>query len=188
MVHRRLTWWIERYQILPQFQFGFRKRKSCLNNLSILTSTIYSGFLANAFTVVIFLDIKGAFDNVNSGILCSILRDPGLPWNLCKFIYNLTSNRSVFFKIFGSTLGPFCSFLGLPQGCILSPLLYTIYTLLIRKYIHANCNYLCFADDIALHVTSSNLQECLDIIESSVCDLSTYLLSLGQLPRKKLNW
>ena len=133
----------------------------------------------NGYTVVLFLDIKGVFDNVDPGILCIILRDLDLPWNVCKFIYNLTFNRSVFFKIFGETYGPFCSFLGLLQGCILSLLLYTIYTLLIRNYIHAKCNYLCFANDIALHVTSGNLQDSLNIIEFSLRDLSTYLLSLG---------
>ena len=96
MVHRRLTWWIERFEVLSPFQFGFRKRRSCLDNLSILTSSIYSGFLINGYTVVLFFDIKGAFDNVDPDILCIILRDLGLPWNVYKFIYNLTSNRSVF--------------------------------------------------------------------------------------------
>lgn len=50
------------------------------------------------FTAVLFLDMKSAFNNVNPGITCYILRDLSLPWNLYKCIYNLISIRSVFWS------------------------------------------------------------------------------------------
>lgn len=44
LIHSRIKWWIEKNKLLPSRQFGFRKRKSCHDNLGILLSDIYNGF------------------------------------------------------------------------------------------------------------------------------------------------
>lgn len=63
LIITRLSWWVEANNILPSTQFGFRKGKSCAF-LAILTTEIITGFAKNRSTTCIFLDIKGAFDNV----------------------------------------------------------------------------------------------------------------------------
>ena len=85
-----------------------------------------TAFSNNSFLVALFLDVKGAFDGVDSGLLAQALCDLGLPENVCKFFYNLTSSRSVYFNINGVVEGPFTSHRGLPQGCGSSPTLYNI--------------------------------------------------------------
>ena len=141
MIRRRLDWWLERYSYLPRFQFGFRKRKSCSDNLSIFTCSIYSGFISNAYTLALLLDVKGAFDGVDPGTLVHILRDLGLPWQICKFFYNLTSSRSVFFNVGGEIQGPFDALQGVPQGCCCSPSAYNIYTHQLPQHVDPNCKY-----------------------------------------------
>lgn len=45
LIFCRLDWWVEKEDLLPSFQFGFRKGKSCLNNLSLLATEIHTGFV-----------------------------------------------------------------------------------------------------------------------------------------------
>ena len=44
MIYFRLNWWLERKQLLAKSQFGFRREKSCTDNLSVFCSEIYNGF------------------------------------------------------------------------------------------------------------------------------------------------
>ena len=60
MIHCRLNFYIEHNNLLSSTQFGFRRNKSCLDCLALLTSCIHLGFNENKFGVVLFLDIKGA--------------------------------------------------------------------------------------------------------------------------------
>lgn len=50
--------WLERYQKLPSSQFGFRKYRSCLDNLSILTTEIHTSFTRGTATACLFLDLS----------------------------------------------------------------------------------------------------------------------------------
>lgn len=47
----RLIWWVESAAILPAFQFGFCRRRSCLDNLGVLTAEIQRGFIDRQFSV-----------------------------------------------------------------------------------------------------------------------------------------
>lgn len=155
--------WLESNLLLSSSQFGFRKARSCSDNLSMC----------------IFLDIFSAFDNVDPGILLHYLSDIGLPWSFCKFIYHLTSFRAISFKIAGQVLGPFHSYKGVPQGCILSPLLYILYTNQLENKLHPLSSCLQFADDVAIYSSSSSLDNCISSMQASLDNVSGYLLSRG---------
>jgi len=49
MLYKRLQWVVETRFLLPDFQFGFRNSRSCVDNLVVLTNRIYSSFLNNAY-------------------------------------------------------------------------------------------------------------------------------------------
>jgi len=78
MLYKRLQWVVETRFLLPDFQFGFRNSRSCVDNLVVLTNRIYSSFLNNAYTIAVSLDIAGAFDNVIPSILIQELRNEGV--------------------------------------------------------------------------------------------------------------
>lgn len=179
LIQTRLIQWLESHTMLSASQFGFRKSKSCLDNLSILTSEIYNVFASQQYTACIFVDVAGAFDNVDRGNLMLQLRDMGLPWSWCKFVFNLTSSRSLFFKIADKTLGLYFASKGVPQGCILSPLLYILYTNELDKHLHPRSNCVLFADDIAIFSRASHLPDCIVSIQSSLDAVSSYLKARG---------
>ena len=114
----RLSYYIENNCLLSPAQFGFRKKLSCLDCLSILIAEIYTAFMENKFIVVVPLDIKGAFDNVNPNILLQVLVNLNIPFKIRMFIFNLLTNRNLTFKCKNVLEGPYPALIGLPQSCI----------------------------------------------------------------------
>ena len=176
LLYFRMAQWLEKQGLLPASQFGFRKSRSCCDNLSILTTEIYTGFVENEYTSSIFLDISSAFDKVDPNILAHDLCDLGLPWTYCKFIFNLTSSRSVYFKIAGQTHRPFNSYKGVPEGCILSPLLYILYTRNLEYHLHPRSDCLQFADDVVIYSRSSTVTNPTASLQDSIERVSNYLI------------
>lgn len=98
LIFNRLYIWLETNNKLPNSQFGFRANRSCTDNLAILIANIHHKWNGNHLTGAIFVDIKGAFDNVLWDVLLDRLSAMGIPDSFLAFIYNLVSNRTVQFK------------------------------------------------------------------------------------------
>lgn len=125
------------------------------------------------------MDIQGAFDNVVPSILVTRLIELGLPRKICWFICQLTSFRNIQFVINGKISKQYVSYKGIPQGSILSPLLFNLYFSKCSSFLTRNCNIVQFADDIALFVRTANLVCSLRSLERSAGWVSDFLSSLG---------
>ena len=55
MVNSRLTWYLERHMVITEFQSGFRKRRSTVDNFVILETSIRDAFVGRKYLVFIFL-------------------------------------------------------------------------------------------------------------------------------------
>ena len=122
LIKNRLEWWCESQNILPPSQSGFRKGRSCTDNLTNLT---LQADHAIGRKKNYFLDVRGAFDNVNSDILLQKLANIGCSKNVAQFIKFLTHERTIHTDTLGENFRQTGK--GVPQGGILSPLLYLIY-------------------------------------------------------------
>ncbi|XP_076387356.1 uncharacterized protein LOC143264373 [Megachile rotundata] len=88
MVKLRLQWWCETSNILPDSQAGFRKARSCQDNIGSIILEANKSFMLDECTVVAFLDISAAFDSVHINTLIGKLADLGLAGNILHFISN----------------------------------------------------------------------------------------------------
>lgn len=98
MINNRLYWWLEFNNLIPISQFGFRKQKSCADNLFILHTNLLLGGkkrYSNAF-----LDVKSAYDHVLPDLLIAKLRDLSISPQARTFIYNVASFRRVSCRVF----------------------------------------------------------------------------------------
>lgn len=179
LISFRLTWWVEKTQLLPSRQFGFRNSKSCLDNIGILSTEIYNGFLKRHSISCVFLDIKGAFDHVIPNILISEVIGLGLPLNVCYCIYQLIYFRKNQFVINGTLSSPYYSYSGVPQDSILSLLLFNIYVAGCSAVIPRGCSIVQFMDDIAIYCSSPVLRRTLSMVEAACCRLSSFLFPRG---------
>lgn len=124
-----------------------------------------------------FLDVKGAFDGVIIDILLQKLASIGCPKNLVSFIKFLTSERFIHTNTTGDL--PRMVYKGVPQGGVLSPLLYVLYVSHIMNNIPKTLNVSQFADDIAIFCKFSSRKRATSIISNSIKKIDKNLRELG---------
>ena len=114
-----------RNELLREEQAGFRPGRGCIDHIFTLRQVLEHRYTFSQSTVVVFLDIKGAFDSVDRSTLVGLLsqtRDTDKYVKLLQAIYAQTSGRM---RAYGELSPPFDITSGVRQGCPLSPFLFT---------------------------------------------------------------
>ena len=177
IIKNKLQWWIEVKNILPKSQTGFRKGQSTTDNLSNLILNVDEGFRKKRDTLAAFLDVKGAFDNVNIQILLEKLASIGCPSNIIKFVKFITFERIIHTVSLSRDYR--LVYKGVPQGGVLSPLLYNIYVSQITDNLPKSIVISQFADDIAIYCNKFNDQKSKKILEKTISTVHDNLYELG---------
>ena len=176
LLKNKFQFWLERENILPKSQSGFRRGQCTVDNLTNLLLTAEESFSLKKDLHAAFLDVTGAFDNVIIEVLLERLASIGCPSRFVNFIKFLTYERTIFTNDTGESFRK--AYRGVPQGGVLSPLLYCIYVSNILDDIPKSVQVSQFADDIALYCNRSTttkskrlLEKTIDIVHDNLCDL-----------------
>ena len=104
-------------------------------------------------SALILLDSSAAFDTVDHTILLKRLRDIiGLQGNALKWCQSYLQNRPQHVRIGNSTSDPVVHDFSVPQGSVLGPLWFTVYTYPVHSIILKHkLNYHVYADDTQLY-------------------------------------
>jgi hypothetical protein len=139
--------------ILPTEQYGFRQKRSTTHQLNRIVNYIKRKYTINkSSTGMILLDIERAFDRVwHNGLLFKMI-NYNFPLYLTKIISSFLENRSFYVKLCNSSSQSKSMPFGLPQGAVLSPTLYNVFTADIPK--SENCEIALFADDTSFFISS----------------------------------
>jgi Reverse transcriptase (RNA-dependent DNA polymerase)/Endonuclease-reverse transcriptase len=132
--------------LIPNTQFGFRQFHSCPQQLHRVVDYILDSYEEKKVCLGLFLDTEKAFDKVwHDGLLYKLKNH--LPDTYYKLILSYLKNRTYSVKI-GNTLSKSNLIKsGVPQGSVLGPFLYIIYT---NDFPHSeNIKMAHFADDVA---------------------------------------
>lgn len=170
LILNRLLNFVEEQNILLPEQFGFRKEHSTTHQLVRVMNTIKRNRAVSKSTAMAFLDIEKAFDNVwHDGLVYKLCR-LNFPNYLIKIIRNYLQQRSFRVSLQGCLSNTFIIPAGVPQGSLLGPLLYSIYTSDIPR-LGSDSEFFLFADDTAVAVKgrmpreiTNKLQRCLDTL------------------------
>ena len=103
---KRLRWYEQKNNILPEFIYGFRKGTGTEDLLNDLTLKIRKERERKKYVILINVDIAAAYDNVSIKILRAKLKKMGIPY--WEWISNYLTNRKImvsciyFLKSFGN--------------------------------------------------------------------------------------
>ena len=156
IVKTRLQEFVEEHKLYPDHQFGFRPEHDTTAQLVRVVDHIAVGFNAMQHTVGVFLDIEKAFDRVWHPGLIVKLNQLHFPDCYVHLLHNFLQNRTFTVRSSGTTSESHPITAGVPQGSVLSPLLYVIYTADLP--IARACTIATFADDTALFSSNKNIR------------------------------
>ncbi|KAK9722052.1 Reverse transcriptase (RNA-dependent DNA polymerase) [Popillia japonica] len=176
LIRNRTELWCEHHLILDSHQFGLRRSRSTLDNLTILTSDILKTF-AKEEVLCAFLDISAAYDNVLIPVLSEDLIRFKIPRALINSIIQLMSEKVLCLKphpCYRTT------FRRLPQGSNLSLLLYNI---CIHgwpaAFLKDQVSCLQYVGNIVLYISGSDSEEIVEEMYNGLKKLGEWLDSRG---------
>jgi hypothetical protein len=132
------------FPLQTPFQAGFTPRTSTIHQIARLTDQIHLDKAHDRLTTAAFLDIDKAFDKVWHLGLINKLIEAEFPSYLIKMIHSFLENRTFHISHNNFTSQTYAIKAGVPQGAVLSPTPYNIYTNDIpttpntKRYLFAN--------------------------------------------------
>ena len=174
IMYSRLEQFLQKYKILFQYQFGFRKGHSAYMALLILMDKITKSLENGEFVIGIFLDFSKAFDTVNHGILLQKLEHYGVRGNALSWFESYLKNRSQYVTYNGQASDIRHISCGVPQGSILGPLLFLIYINDLYKVCEKLFAIL-FADDTNLFLSGNDLVPMQNTVNLELIKISKWL-------------
>ncbi|KAI3374481.1 hypothetical protein L3Q82_006306 [Scortum barcoo] len=132
------------------YQFAYRENRSTEDAVSIALHTALTHLqLPNTYVRMLFVDFSSAFNTVIPDKLILKLHNLGLPSSLCHWIRDFLTNWPLVVRIWDITSSTLVLSTGTPQGCVLSPALFTLFTSDCSA-IHSTNTIVKFADDTTI--------------------------------------
>ena len=122
-----------------------------------------------------FVDLSAAYDTVNHRLLIQKLYNTTLDSQLCRVIQNLLSDRRFYVELNNERSRWRIQKNGLPQGSVLSPTLFNIYT--NDQPILDGTRSFIYADDLCVTAQYPTFQEVEQQIEEALGELTHYYRS-----------
>ena len=157
LIHRRLVAELEGRSYFAPYQFGFRKGYSTTDAIHFLLTSIQDTIRRQRAgdgiqCPVLFLDIQKAFDRVDHAILLDRVKAAGITGRAWLWLHSFLSQRRMRCVDASEHSAWQQVEYGVPQGCVLSPLLFLIFINQLQHDILADpaCSHVApafYADD-----------------------------------------
>ncbi|MEW8546755.1 MAG: reverse transcriptase family protein, partial [Candidatus Thiodiazotropha sp.] len=181
ILNERIKLWADSNQMIDEAQAGFRKGYSAIDNLFCLQAMAQK-YLSkkNGRFYCLFVDFSKAFDTIDHAKLLTCLADRGVGGKLLKVLKSMYCKLRSCVQNNGRYTDFFTCNVGTRQGCILSPVLFSLFINELITDIKSKCSNgifitqdisdiyaLLYADDIANCAdTVISLQSQLNLVES----------------------
>ena len=169
----RLIKFIHQHSILVPHQYGFRSGRSTIDAVFKLVEYIYSALEEKNSAITVSIDLRKAFDTLNHEILLSKLNHYGIRGIPNQLLRSYLSDRMQRVKI-GDVYSTWKEVnIGVPQGGIISPLLFLLYINDLSNVSH-ELNCILFADDTTIYQADSKLDQLCTNISNNLCKISEW--------------
>ena len=141
---------------LDPYQFAYKEGRNVEDACIILINNILKHLEEKrTYARLLFIDFSSAFNTIQPHIMVRKLLDIDVNVHIVAWVLDFLTNRAQYVKVNHTHSDPLTLNTGAPQGCVLSPTLYTIYTNEYRSN-NANTRLIKFADDSVIQGLMSN--------------------------------
>ena len=122
--------------------------------------------------ILIMLDLSAAFDTVDHGLLLHDLKSIGIKGNALKWFESYLSNRYITVVISNEKSEMRRLNMGVPQGSVLGPILFNIYTTELSRILEKhNVEFKLYADDTQFYFSVTDTQDILNKVDRIMTDI-----------------
>ena len=157
-MYKRINIFLEQNNIIYPSQYGFRKKHSTIHAILEFINDTIGAIESKNSTLSVFLDLSKAFDTINHDILLQKMEFYGIRGIAHDWMKSYLSNRSQFVRHQNCSSNKMSTTCGIPQGSVLGPLLFIIYTNDLPDCLSRSKRVL-FADDTTVYLSSKNTNE-----------------------------
>jgi len=178
MVTDRLTWFINKHQIIKPSHAGFRKHFSTSDPVIRLKNEISHVINEGHITVAIFIDFTKAFDLLwIDGLLLKMMQ-LNIKGNIFHWIKNFLSNRTYKVKINETFSKSYATENGTPQGSVISPLLFLI---MLHDFPNLSkyTSDAFFADDCTIWRSGTNIEQIVYHLQQDLNNIAAWCSKWG---------
>ena len=165
IVADQLTYYSERFNLLPSYHFGGRPGRSTTDAVHLLIHNIKSAWRKGNVTSVLFLDVEGAFPNAMPRKLVHNLRKRQIPRRFVNFVEGMLDGRNTYLRFDDHKSDTIEIDNGIGQGDPLSMILYQFYNADILDIpVSGNESALAYVDDALILASAPDFEATHDII------------------------
>jgi hypothetical protein len=189
VVSVRLDTHLEEYGLHDGFQSAYRKGHSTESALLRVQCDIMEALDQGSVVILVMLDLSAAFDTIDHDLLLHRLQHSfGITSKALDWFRSYFTSRTQRVAVGNITSSPKGLQYGVPQGSVLGPKVYCMYTKPVTNIIQQhNFSYHCYADDLEGYIAikpsdnwdipSSRVQNCVSEVKSW---MDNNLLKLNQ--------
>ncbi len=177
IMKNRLVKFLDENNKISKFQSGLRAGHCTKDHILRLSQNFQNNFNKNHLTGAVMFDMEKAFDRVWHNGLIYKMHKLKIPNYIIYWVQQFIIDRSFYVQIGNNSSRRFKLKAGVPQGCILSPILFSIYFSDISETINSDKGI--YADDLAIWTGSEKFKDIenqlqLDIYRTNIEQLDKY--------------
>jgi hypothetical protein len=179
VVYNQLMCHLSSFPSLSRFQSAYRKFHSVETALTRIQNDLLLSLERKQVSALVLLDMSAAFDTVNHNILLDRLSlNFGIHGSALSLFRSYLCNRTQSVLINSILSDPSIITTGVPQGSVLGPLLFSLYTSpLTYNLDSSNLSYHLYADDTQLYVSfnATDSTQSLSLLSDTLDSLHKWL-------------
>lgn len=179
IIYYQLSSHLSKHHILCPFQSGFRQGHSTTTALIKICDDIRHGIDNQQVSIIALLDFSNAFNTVDFDILLAVLKSINISDKALEWFRSYLYDRKQCIRVNDRYSSPSYLKTGVPQGGILSPLLFSIFINSVSNSL--TLPFHLYADDLQIYVTApiDDLHNAIAVLNSNLNSVSTWSKSFG---------